>query len=233
MIFCAMPPPTTPETSPDTASEREKKSGSVRFISALTVTLVAVLGIASFVLSFEALSHFASESGALNKSHAWLFPLMVDGAIVVFSISALRCSIVGDDTRWSMGLVVLSTAASVIFNIAHAPSGVMPALIGATPPTLLFLCFESLQRQISSSLGGRHSSLLELLPSSKRRPSPRPAKPSPGKPASPSEKPLEEKKRQARRLLLAGTPKRQVARELGLGVATIRRLAAAATLSQT
>lgn len=221
-----MVPSTPPETALVLTSSAERITRSVRFISALTVTLVALLGLASFVLSFEALWHFASESGALNRDHAWLFPLTVDGSIMVFSISALRCSIVGDDTRWSMSLVVASTAASVVFNIAHAPSGFMPALIAATPPLLLFLSFESLLRQITSSLGGTHSSLQQLLPAFKRRAAPRPARPATPNPTATQDKSVDERKLRAQQLLVAGTPKRQIARELGLGVATIRRIAA-------
>lgn len=218
------------KTSDDNVGQASR---SVRFISVLTVVLVTLLGLASFTLSFEALWHFAHESGALSRERAWLFPLVVDGAILVFSISALRSSIVGDDTRWAMSLVVFSTLASVVFNIAHAPSGIMPALIGATPPILLFLSFESLLRQINSSLGGREFSVSQLFPAVKRkvpnkaRPasaSPVPPPPASQNPAKPSGE-LEDRKDLARQLLMAGTAKREAARQSGLGIATIRRLA--------
>jgi hypothetical protein len=199
----------------------------LRVISGLTIAMVSMLGVCSFVLSFEALRHFASESGALNPAHAWLFPIMVDGSIVVFSISALRCSIVGDDTQWSMALVVLSTAASVLFNMAHAPGGFMPALIGATPPVLLFLSFESLMRQISSSLGGKHSPLTTLLPSFKIKAMKKTVRP--GQVEAPAAKPTDERKVKARQLLASGVSKRQVAREVGMGIGTVRRLAATLT----
>ena len=221
-----MVPSTSPEIAPTLSPSVERISRSVRFISALTVALVALLGLASFILSFEALWHFASESGALNPDHAWLFPVMVDGSIMVFSISALRCSIVGDDTRWSLSLVVTSTAASVVFNVAHAPAGFMPALIGATPPLLLFLSFESLLRQITCSFGGTHSSLRQLIPTFKRSAAPRPARSATPKLTANQDKPVDERRLRARKLLAEGTPKRQIARELGFGVATIRRIAA-------
>ncbi len=198
----------------------------IRVISGLTVTLVALLSVCSFVLSFEALQHFASESGALNHGHAWLFPIMVDGSIIVFSISALRCSIMGEDTRWSMWLVVISTGASILFNIAHAPGGFMPALIGATPPVLLFLSFESFMRQINSSLGGQHSSLTALLPSIKRKAFKKAGQANTTKPQF--HQSVDSRKVKASELLALGMPKRQVARESGLGLATVRKLAAVA-----
>lgn len=239
MIFWRMAPPNAPpDTTGSCPDQAARTSRPVAFISALTVVLVTLLGLASFTLSFEALWHFAHESGALSRERAWLFPLVVDGAILVFSISALRSSIVGDDTRWAMSLVVFSTLASVVFNIAHAPRGVMPALIGATPPVLLFLSFESLLRQINSSLGGREFSLKDLFPAPKRKPAPKPraaiTAPAPAKalqlpePVEPPElKPedLQVRKDRARSLLSAGTSKREAARQCGLGIATVRRLA--------
>jgi len=207
-----------------------RTSRSVQFISALTVILVTLLGLASFTLSFEALWHFAHESGALTRERAWLFPLVVDGAILVFSISALRSSIVGDDTRWAMSLVIFSTLASVVFNIAHAPKGVMPALIGATPPLLLFLSFESLLRQINSSLGGREFSLRQFWPDRHRRPDSRvlPVKPANNHAAGANNKQLQQitdRKDKARQLLSTGASKREVARQSGLGIGTVRRIA--------
>ena len=211
------------ETAPLAATPNH--TAFIRVISGLTVTLVALLGVCSFILSFEALQHFASESGALNPGHAWLFPIMVDGSIIVFSISALRCSIIGEGTRWSMWLVVISTGASILFNIAHAPGGFMPALIGATPPVLLFLSFESMMRQISSSLGSQHLPLTNLLPAFKTKAS---KKTGVGKALNPqTSKPDDSRKVKALGLLAAGVPKRQVARETSLGLGTVRRLAAA------
>lgn len=235
-----MTPPSAPPDDPGTCSAHSgKTSRSVTFISTLTVVLVTLLGLASFTLSFEALWHFAHESGALSQERAWLFPLVVDGAILVFSISALRSSIVGDDTRWAMSLVVFSTLASVVFNIAHAPRGVMPALIGATPPVLLFLSFESLLRQINSTLGGREFSLCQLLPVVKRKPAPKPraapaqvtatSEPAPSSDIRQEE--LQSRKGHALELLSSGMSKRETARQSGLGIATIRRLAL--TLPQT
>lgn len=215
-------------------SPESRIARSVSFISTLTVVLVTLLGLASFTLSFEALWHFAHESGALSRERAWLFPLVVDGAILVFSISALRSSIVGEDTRWAMSLVVFSTLASVVFNVAHAPSGIMPALIGATPPVLLFLSFESLLRQINSSLGGREFTLKDLLPSTKRKAtskvrsvslSPTRAQSEPAELTESKLDDLQDRKDRARELLSTGTSKREAARQSGLGIATIRRLA--------
>jgi len=209
-----MPHSTEPtHTSSPPAALIPDRLSPLRFISRLTITLVVLLASASFVLSFEALWHFAAATGAVGVNHAWVFPLIVDGSIVVFSVSALRCSILGESTRWSISLVVLVTALSMVFNIAHAPRGFLPALVGAAPPLLLFLSFESLMRQIKSELAPCPS----YTPRSKRVRS---------TPASTVAGAASDRHVEAKRLLESGLSKRAVARRLSMGTGTVRRLAA-------
>lgn len=89
-------------------------------ISRITVVLVLLLAFASFALSFEALSDLAARSGAIAPSKAWIFPLLIDGAVIIFSTAALRASIFGRTDWFSIGLVVVTTLASIVLNIAHA-----------------------------------------------------------------------------------------------------------------
>jgi hypothetical protein len=139
-------------------------SRGVRLISRITAFLVLLLAIAAFVMSFDALHSLAIESGAIAPQFGYLFPLAVDGAIIVFSIGALRASLCAESTRVPMLLVVAVTSLSVIFNIAHAPFGLLSCVMAATPPLLLFLAFESLMRQLSSEFRRRSAvaSLEEL-----------------------------------------------------------------------
>jgi len=129
-------------------------SSITRTIDRATASLVAVLALAAFALSFEALRNLSIESGVINRNVSWLYPLIVDGGIVVFSLAALRASLAGADSRWFMTLVVLVTSISIGFNIAHAGHGFLPASIAAMPPLLLFLAFESLMRQVRDTVLG-------------------------------------------------------------------------------
>ena len=192
---------------------------TIQTISILTFILVVLLAMASFALSYEALAELAAGSGAISKGQAWAFPLCVDGAIVVFSIAALRATITGERGSWPLGLVVVSTLASVALNIAHAPGGFTSCLVGAMPPLLLFLAFESLMRQVAHNL--RPAALKKRTP--KR--SALLKSPAESMKASPKSGAKNDRHERAKDLLRLGTPKRAISRELGLAVSTVRRLA--------
>lgn len=212
------------ESAPEGQAERAK---AIRLISALTVALVGLLALGSFVLSFEALSQFAATSEAISPGRAWVFPLVVDGAIVVFSISALRCSIAGEGQTWPMSLVIVSTTASMLFNVAHAKGGVLSGCTSAMPPLLLFLSFESLMRQIRFSLGAEataprkpkrpaQKATAKAVPKATPRLVPVPV-------ASPPKN--DERRQKALALLGQGRSRRAVAKELGMAMATVRKIA--------
>ena len=76
----------------------------IRSISWLSSGLVALLALASFSLSFESLRGLAIETRVVSPSLGWIFPLIVDGAIVVFSLSALRASLRKERTHWLRGI---------------------------------------------------------------------------------------------------------------------------------
>jgi hypothetical protein len=191
---------------------------SALLISRVTLVLVLLLAAGSFTISYEALSELAAASGAVDPSRAWVFALLVDGAIVIFSISALRATVAGESDRWSMTLVITTTAASILLNIAHARPGPVGWLVGAMPPMLLFLSFESCMKQ----LGARYRP-----PSRPVRPSVRKASPKAPQTRSSSPRMIELQGRQerARTLLRSGMPRRAVAREAGLALSTVRRIA--------
>ncbi|MCG8599438.1 MAG: DUF2637 domain-containing protein [Verrucomicrobiales bacterium] len=122
---------------------------SLKLLSVTTGILVALLATGAFALSFDALNHLAKENG-VAAGLTWVWPLVLDGAIVVFSLSALRASLHRESIRYPMTLVVIATATSVIFNVAHAPEGLLAHAMAAMPPLFLFLAFELLMRQLRS-----------------------------------------------------------------------------------
>ena len=190
-----------------------------------TAVLVGLLGIASFALSFEALRDLAVRSGMPSQS-AWIFPLLVDGAAICFSLSAFRASAVGSesDRRWHFSLVVAISLCSVGFNIAHAEKGVVPSAIAAAPPILLFLAFESLLRQLGPERPATPVAPAKRKPQRKVFPLARKTLPS-----APKGLPVvlgnEVGAKRSKALELAGEGLSQaaVARELGVSAATVSR----------
>lgn len=182
-------------------------------VGKLTAGLVSFLAIAAFGLSFEALRDLAIVEGGMKPQVAWLFPLIVDGGIIVFSLGALRAGVTGGrDKRWFLGLVVVVTLFSVALNVAHAQEGIVSGMVASVPPVLLFLAFESLMRQI-------HDSVAVPIPKrngshSKIRKDPQESRP----PVVATDR-----KQQVIEMFGKGTSKGEIARTLHMSPATIRR----------
>jgi hypothetical protein len=120
-----------------------------RVISPLSSLLVVALAIGAFALSFEALRDLAAKHGVAPEK-AWLWPSILDGSIIVFSLAALRSQIFGRRANYEMALVFGATAASCAFNIIHAPEDMVSRFMAVVPPFCLFLAFEVLIRQLRS-----------------------------------------------------------------------------------
>ena len=198
----------------DLPSNPPAKIEGSRWVSRATVAMVGFLGVASFALSYEALRSLAIETGALSPSAAWLLPILVDGAAIIFSLSAFQASVNGaeKDRRWFFSLVVVITLVSVAFNVAHAKQGLVPAAIASLPPVLLFAAFESLLRQFRPA---------QAIKRSAARPKRSEGKKSPKETAATAEP--SERKAKALALAAEGLSNAAVARELGVSAATVSR----------
>ena len=111
-------------------------------MSALTGTGLIALG--AFWLSFTALTDLVTRAG-VNRDQAWVWPLIVDGIIVVSTVSVV--ALVGHGRRVSAypwALLLASAGVSVVANMAHATviaDGSVPIWvavgIAAVPPVAL------------------------------------------------------------------------------------------------
>jgi hypothetical protein len=124
---------------------------SNQFISLITAVLVLFLAGAAFWLSFDALRHLAIDNG-IALALAWLYPAIVDGAIIVFSLSVLRANLNKERAWYPWLLVGLFTVLSVVLNIFHARETVMARVLAAVPPLALFLSFELLMGQVKATV---------------------------------------------------------------------------------
>lgn len=133
-------------------------------ISTLTGVLVFLLAAAAFLLSFDALKHLAATNG-IPAGKSWIYPAIVDGAIIVFSLSVLQASLNRQHTLYPWILVGAFTVLSVILNIVHAPASFLSRILAAIPPLALFLSFELLMGQIKGLVqrSGAIQSLQELF----------------------------------------------------------------------
>ena len=127
----------------------EKVASTVSVTSAVLVLLLAGV---SFSLSFEALRLLVIEKGVVKQELAWIFPLGLDGSIIVFSLCALRSSLRQEPALIQRLLVVAVTVLSVCLNIAHVDNSRLAMLLAGTPPVLLFLSFEALMHTIQQEV---------------------------------------------------------------------------------
>ena len=120
------------------------------FISIASGLLVFFFAGSAFFLSFESLRDLAAQIGVADGI-AWLYPAIIDGAIIVFSLSVLRANLTGGRTVYPWILVSVFTLLSVVLNIIHAQKELLAQFLAAIPPVALFLSFELLLAQLKET----------------------------------------------------------------------------------
>ncbi|MCL4264761.1 MAG: DUF2637 domain-containing protein [Anaerolineae bacterium] len=119
-------------------------------ISLASALLVLFLAGSAFFLSFESLKGLAVQIGVVEQI-AWLYPAIIDGAIIVFSLSVLRANLNRERTVYPWALVSIFTVLSVILNVIHAERDLLAQFLAAIPPLALFLSFELLLAQLKET----------------------------------------------------------------------------------
>jgi hypothetical protein len=130
--------------SPDLAGQR---------IQQVTTGGVAGLAAGAFLLSYDAL-HQLARTSHVPALLAWLWPLIVDGFILVASLAVLDAVHTGRRAVYPWLLVLAFSTLSVTFNVLHTPRDTIAQLVAAIPPVALVLSFELLMRQIHQRLQG-------------------------------------------------------------------------------
>ena len=107
---------------------------------------VLVLAAAAFTLSYDALHQLALDS-RVRPALAWLWPVVIDGTIVVALLTVLAAKRASVRAAYPWALAGLFSLASVAFNIAHAPDRPVAQLVFAMAPFALVLPTCSCSRQ--------------------------------------------------------------------------------------
>jgi hypothetical protein len=109
---------------------------------------VLLLAAAAFTLSYDALHQLALDS-RVRPGLAWLWPVVIDGTIVVALLTVLAAKRAGTGAGYPWVLAGLFSAASVAFNVAHAPDRPVARLVFAMAPVALVLTTHLLMQQVS------------------------------------------------------------------------------------
>jgi hypothetical protein len=119
-----------------------------RWTYRISATGVLVLAAAAFTLSYDALHQLALDS-RVRPGLAWLWPVVIDGTIVVALLTVLAAKRAATRTGYPWTLAGLFSLASVAFNIAHAPDRPVAQLVFAMAPIALVLTTHLLMQQAS------------------------------------------------------------------------------------
>jgi hypothetical protein len=117
-----------------------------RWIYRVSAAGVIVLAAAAFTLSYDALHQLALDSH-VRPGLAWMWPVVIDGTIVVALLTVLAAKRAGAGTGYPWALAGLFSAASVAFNVAHAPDRPVARLVFAMAPVALVLTTHLLMQQ--------------------------------------------------------------------------------------
>ncbi|WP_116953333.1 DUF2637 domain-containing protein [Jiangella endophytica] len=128
-------------TAADDGAEPEAVPG---WVAGTAVAGTVAIALGAFWLSFTSLTDLARRSG-IDSSQAWAWPLIVDGIIVVATISVVALHEHGRKaTRYPWSLLLAGAAVSVTANsvdaVVSAEASVPPvvaAAVSAVPPLVL------------------------------------------------------------------------------------------------
>jgi hypothetical protein len=126
--------------------------GDGRWVQPVSAAGVLGIGAAAFLLSYDALHSLALASG-VRPGLARIWPGVLDGFIVVATLTVVAAKRARQATWYPWTLVVLFAAASVAFNILHALDRYLAAarwvgpLVFAMPPVALVLATHLLLQQ--------------------------------------------------------------------------------------
>jgi hypothetical protein len=128
---------------PERAGRRRRAE---RLVLAVAVAGTVFIALGAFWLSFTSLSELARRCG-IAPDRAWVWPLIVDGVIVVATVSVVAMSGGGWDRRavryaWTLLLAgacisVLANASQAVVAVDARVPSVLAALVAAVPPVVL------------------------------------------------------------------------------------------------
>src|SRR5688572_19541239 len=106
-----------------------------------TGNLLVFLAVGAFVLSFAGMYAVAVDAGYGWLSYLW--PLVTESAVVIFSLLYLVAKLKDYENKYLMPVILGCTVLSVLFNVWHSPkTDYLSRAVFALPPLFLFAAFK-------------------------------------------------------------------------------------------
>lgn len=143
---------------------QKSKKRSINYnliIGGLSGFLVALVALISFILSYSALQGYAETNG-LTTRLSYLWPLLIDGPLVIFSVAVLAAYLQGEKSKKLWALVIFYTGLTLAFNAVHAigdtdilhPTS-QKVIVAMVAPLGLFFSIEVFFSQVSTWISKR------------------------------------------------------------------------------
>ncbi|WP_280312288.1 DUF2637 domain-containing protein [Nocardia abscessus] len=153
----------------------DQSAGMMRLARWSAALIIVGVGAAAFRLSFSTLQDLAKIAG-MPSGDAWLFPLIVDGTILLATFGVLVCANHKSERRFFLGVLIVGSLVSVAGNSVHAvvasdsPLGWAAALVAAVAPISLLVDTHGLALLFRVSTDERTQAQLEPEPAADPEP---------------------------------------------------------------
>jgi hypothetical protein len=125
---------------------------NIQRLDRLTNWLLGLILFIPFLISFGALRDLSQANGV---SYPWLYPIMIDGGLIIFKAIALRASLRGRRDYFAWGMAVAATAISVFLNVVHVPAEIptqgLARFMAALPPLVILTAFIAVSRRVEET----------------------------------------------------------------------------------
>jgi hypothetical protein len=125
---------------------------NIQRLDRLTNWLLGLILFIPFLISFGALRDLSQANGV---SYPWLYPIMIDGGLIIFKAIALRASLRGRRDHFAWGMAVAATAISVFLNVVHVPAEIptqgLARFMAALPPLVILTAFIAVSRRVEET----------------------------------------------------------------------------------
>ncbi len=133
-----------------------KKIDTVKLISGIAAALVFVLALLAFVLSYSSLQHLAA-ANQVGPRLSYLWPLLLDFAMIVFSLAILRANLRAERSLYPWVLTIAFSGLATVANVLDVttlgiPAWMIAASVKALAPVALVLAFELLMGMIRAEI---------------------------------------------------------------------------------
>ena len=114
-----------------------------KWLNIITIALTGSVAIIGFILSYTALYKVAAANSDLGRL-AYLWPLVIDLALIAFSVWAIRNVMYKRNPWVAYTLILIFSISTIAFNVLNAPDTPLAPFVALFPPIAMVLTLEAI-----------------------------------------------------------------------------------------